>query len=84
MASLHGKAGHLVAAGRLQDRQGEGGRRDRRATGRQYDANLKTEIELRLIPDGKNGTRVELEHRRLDRYGARRDEMRAIFDTQGD
>jgi hypothetical protein len=31
-----------------------------------------------------NVTRVELEHRRLDRYGARRDEMRAIFDTTGD
>lgn len=29
-------------------------------------------------------TRVELEHRRLDRYGARRDEMRAIFDKEGD
>jgi hypothetical protein len=31
-----------------------------------------------------NRTRVELEHRRLDRYGARRDEMRAIFDSTGD
>jgi uncharacterized protein YndB with AHSA1/START domain len=50
----------------------------------QYDPNLKTEIELRFIADGKNGTRLELEHRRLDRYGARRDEMRAIFDTEGD
>jgi hypothetical protein len=35
---------------------------------------------VRFIPDGKNSTRVELEHRRLDRYGARRDEMRTIFD----
>jgi hypothetical protein len=34
--------------------------------------------------EGKDGTRVELEHRRLDRYGARRDEMRRIFDTEGD
>jgi hypothetical protein len=50
----------------------------------QYDPNLGTEIELRFIADGKNGTRVELEHRRLDRYGARRDEMRRIFDTEGD
>jgi hypothetical protein len=25
-----------------------------------------------------------LEHRKLDRYGARRDEMRRIFDTEGD
>ena len=50
----------------------------------QYDASLKTEIEVRFIADGKDRTRVELEHRRLDRYGARRDEMRAIFDSTGD
>jgi uncharacterized protein YndB with AHSA1/START domain len=49
-----------------------------------YDASLKTEIELRFVADGRNATRVELEHRRLDRYGARRDEMRRIFDTEGD
>jgi uncharacterized protein YndB with AHSA1/START domain len=50
----------------------------------QPDAALKTEIEVRFIPDGENLTRVELEHRRLDRYGARRDEMRRIFETEGD
>ena len=50
----------------------------------QYDPSLKTEIELRFLPDGKEATRVELEHRHLDRFGARRDEMRRIFDTEGD
>ena len=50
----------------------------------QYEPSLKTEVEVRFIPDGTNATRVELEHRRLDRYGARRDEMRRIFDTEGD
>lgn len=50
----------------------------------QYDPELKTEIEIRFIAQGKDATRVELEHRRLDRYGARRDEMRQIFDTGGD
>jgi len=50
----------------------------------QYDPDLKTELEVRFIPEGIEVTRVELEHRRLDRYGARRDEMRAIFDTTGD
>jgi uncharacterized protein YndB with AHSA1/START domain len=49
----------------------------------QPDATLKTEVEVRFIAEGANGTRVELEHRRLDRYGARRDEMRRIFDTEG-
>ena len=50
----------------------------------QPDPSLKTEIEVRFIPDGENVTRVELEHRHLDRYGARRDEMRCIFDVEGD
>jgi uncharacterized protein YndB with AHSA1/START domain len=49
----------------------------------QYDPSLKTEIEVRFIGSG-NTTRVELEHRRLDRYGARREEMRRIFDSEGD
>ena len=39
---------------------------------------------MRFIADGRDRTRVELEHRRLDRYGARRDEMRTIFDSTGD
>ncbi len=50
----------------------------------QYDPDLKTEIEVRFVAEGVSGTRVELEHRRLDRYGARRDEMREIFDKTGD
>ena len=49
----------------------------------QFEATLKTEIEVRFIEDGKNRTRVELEHRHLDRYGSRRDEMRGIYDTEG-
>ena len=50
----------------------------------QYDPNLKTEIEVRFIADGRENTRVELEHRLLDRYGAHRDKMRRVFDTEGD
>ena len=49
-----------------------------------YDPNLKTEIEVRFIPEGSGRTRVELEHRLLERYGAQRDRMRAIFDHEGD
>jgi uncharacterized protein YndB with AHSA1/START domain len=49
----------------------------------QHDPNLKTQVEVHFIADGKNGTRVELEHRHLDRYAARRDEMRGIFDSEG-
>ena len=50
----------------------------------QHDPTLKTEIEVRFFADGASATRVELEHRCLDRYGTRRDEMRRIFDTEGD
>jgi uncharacterized protein YndB with AHSA1/START domain len=50
----------------------------------QYDPMLKTEIEVRFIAEGKDKTRVEFEHRKLDRYGARRDEMHQIFDSTGD
>lgn len=49
-----------------------------------YDPKLNTEIEVRFIAESAQRTRVELEHRRLDRYGARRDEMRTIFDKTGD
>jgi len=49
----------------------------------QYDATLKTEVEIRFIAEGADATRVDLVHRKLDRYGARRDEMRGIFDTEG-
>ena len=50
----------------------------------QYDPALQTEIEVRFIAEKDGSTRVELEHRRLDRYGDRRDEMRAIYDKSGD
>lgn len=50
----------------------------------QHDPELGTELEIRFVIEGEDRTRVELEHRRLDRYGARRDEMRNVFDKSGD
>ena len=50
----------------------------------QYDPTRKTELEIRFIAESASRTRVELEHRCLDRYGAHRDQMRRIFDTEGD
>ena len=47
-----------------------------------HDPNLKTEVEVRFIAEGNNATRVELEHRCLDLYGARGHEMRSIFDSE--
>jgi len=49
----------------------------------QIDPNLKTEVEVRFIAETAERTRVELEHRLLDRYGERRDEMHKTFDSPG-
>jgi uncharacterized protein YndB with AHSA1/START domain len=47
-----------------------------------YDADLVTELEVRFIPDG-SGTRVELEHRNLDRFGAVAEQVRGQLDAPG-
>jgi uncharacterized protein YndB with AHSA1/START domain len=41
----------------------------------------QTEIEVRFVPDGGGRTRVDLEHRLLDRFGDAADEMRSTFDS---
>jgi hypothetical protein len=48
-----------------------------------FDPALVTEIEVRFERVGPNHTRVDLEHRFFDRFGARAAEMRAIFDAGG-
>jgi uncharacterized protein YndB with AHSA1/START domain len=47
-----------------------------------YDPELGTEVEIRFIAESPDTTRVELEHRKLDRYGAKTDAMRATFDSE--
>jgi hypothetical protein len=37
----------------------------------QFEPALKAEIEASFIADGNGQTRVELQHRYLDRYGSR-------------
>jgi uncharacterized protein YndB with AHSA1/START domain len=48
----------------------------------QQDAQLMTEVEVRFTAEN-GGTRVDLEHRLLRNFGARAEEMRGIFDSQG-
>ena len=46
-----------------------------------FDAGLITEVEVRFIAEGANATRVELEHRNLERYGERADGFRTTIDS---
>lgn len=48
-----------------------------------YDADLLTEVEIRFIPEGPDRTRVELEHRNLDRFGNTADKIRDSLDSAG-
>jgi uncharacterized protein YndB with AHSA1/START domain len=47
-----------------------------------YDAAFLTEVEVRFTEEGAV-TRVDLEHRLLERYGDRTEEMRAALDSGG-
>jgi len=49
----------------------------------QFDPGFVTEIDVRFEALGPIQTRVALEHRDLERFGARAGEMRAIFDAGG-
>ena len=46
-----------------------------------YDPALVTEVEVAFTPDGDGRTRVELEHRNLERFGAKAAALRAAFDS---
>ena len=48
-----------------------------------YDVTLQTEVEVTFVADGPGRTRLELEHRHLDRYRDQAGVMRSIFDSEG-
>jgi len=48
-----------------------------------YDPELVTEVEVRFIADGPGATRVELEHRNLDRFGKHHEAIHGTFASPG-
>ena len=48
-----------------------------------FDPELITEVEVRFIAEGADATRVELEHRDLERFGERAMAMRDMIDAPG-
>lgn len=42
-----------------------------------------SEVEVRFLPDGPGGTRVEIEHRNIDRHGPGWEAVRAGVDSEG-
>jgi uncharacterized protein YndB with AHSA1/START domain len=49
----------------------------------QYDADLITEVDIQFIAEGPARTRVELEHRDLQRFGDQADGIRSAFESPG-
>jgi uncharacterized protein YndB with AHSA1/START domain len=47
------------------------------------DPAIHTEIEVRFTAEGDGRTRVDLEHRGLESFGERAEQMRAIFGSDG-
>ncbi len=47
-----------------------------------YDPDFVTELEIRFVADG-DGTRVELEHRNMERFGAKAAQVRGSLDSPG-
>ena len=48
-----------------------------------YDPAFVTEVEVRFVAEGPRTTRVELEHRGLEAYGDRTDEVRGAVSSDG-
>ncbi len=47
-----------------------------------FNPDLITEVEVRFIPDGPGATRVEFEHRNIERYGEQAEAVRAALDSE--
>ena len=48
-----------------------------------HDPELSTEVEIRFVVLGPALTRIELEHRQLERFGEAAETMRGAFESEG-
>jgi Activator of Hsp90 ATPase homolog 1-like protein len=48
-----------------------------------FDPDFLTEVEIRFVPVGEGATRVELEHRDLERFGEHAEDIRSQLDADG-
>ena len=48
-----------------------------------HDPGLSTEVEIRFVVLGPALTRIELEHRQLERFGEAAETMRGAFESEG-
>lgn len=48
-----------------------------------YDANFLTEVEVNFIEQGPKHTRLTLEHRNIEKFGTKAEEIWSAFDSEG-
>jgi len=51
--------------------------------GWQYDPKFLTEVEVNFIEQGPNQTHLILEHRNIEKFGVKAEEMWSAFDSEG-
>lgn len=49
----------------------------------QYDPNFSTEVEVNFIEHGPKQTRLTLEHRNIEKFGTKAEELWSAFDSEG-